>query len=44
MTWLEMYVPKECPSELKGLLKQLITDHLDAAMLTGDVPVSGLCL
>jgi hypothetical protein len=38
MTWLEMYTPKECPAELKQLLKQLITDYLDAAVLIGQVP------
>ena len=34
MTWLCMYVPKECPEELKELLKKLIVDNLGEAILT----------
>ena len=33
MTWLAMYVPKECPEELRELLKKLIVDNLAEAIL-----------
>ena len=33
MTWMAMYVPKECPDELRELLKKLIVDHLGDAIL-----------
>ena len=34
ITWLCMYVPKECPEELKELLKNLIVDNLGEGILT----------